>query len=52
VSRVVVLGAGLTGLSSAWHLARRDVAATVLERDERPGGARAAPSRSTVFTST
>jgi len=39
VSRVVVLGAGLTGLSSAWHLARRDVAATVLERDERPGGA-------------
>jgi protoporphyrinogen oxidase len=39
VSRVVVLGAGLTGLSAAWHLAQRGVAATVLERCDRPGGA-------------
>ena len=39
MSRVVVLGAGLTGLSTAWHLAQRGVAATVLERHGRPGGA-------------
>ena len=39
MSRVIVLGAGLTGLSAAWHLAQRGVAATVLERCSRPGGA-------------
>lgn len=39
MSRVIVLGAGLTGLSTAWHLAQRGVAATVLERHGRPGGA-------------
>ncbi len=37
--RVVVLGAGLTGLSAAWHAARSGVAATVLERAAEPGGA-------------
>jgi protoporphyrinogen oxidase len=39
VSGVVIVGAGLTGLSAAWHLARRGVAATVLEREDVPGGA-------------
>jgi protoporphyrinogen oxidase len=39
VKRVVVLGAGLTGLSAAYHLARRGVDALVLERAEEPGGA-------------
>jgi protoporphyrinogen oxidase len=37
--RVVVLGAGLTGLSTAWHLAQRGVEAAVLEREADPGGA-------------
>jgi len=39
VSRVVVLGAGLTGLSAAWHAARDGVVATVLERSDEAGGA-------------
>jgi len=39
VSRVVVLGAGLTGLSAAWHAARSGVAAPVLERAHEVGGA-------------
>jgi protoporphyrinogen oxidase len=39
VRRIVVLGAGLTGLSAAYHLRERGVAAEVLERDARPGGA-------------
>ncbi len=37
--RVVVVGAGLTGLSAARHLREAGVAATVLERADRPGGA-------------
>lgn len=37
--RVVVLGAGLTGLSAAYHLARRGVAAEVIEKEEVVGGA-------------
>jgi protoporphyrinogen oxidase len=39
VRRVVVLGAGLTGLSAAFHLRDRGVAAELLERETRPGGA-------------
>ena len=39
MSRVVILGAGLTGLAAAYHLSRQGVAATVLERGERAGGA-------------
>jgi protoporphyrinogen oxidase len=39
VSRVVVLGAGLTGLSAAWHAAGDGVVATVLERADEVGGA-------------
>ena len=39
VRRVVVLGAGLTGLSAAYHLRQRGVDAEILEKDERPGGA-------------
>ncbi|MCX7895584.1 MAG: FAD-dependent oxidoreductase [Thermoanaerobaculum sp.] len=37
--RVVVLGAGLSGLSAAWHLQRRGVEAVVLEREGEVGGA-------------
>jgi protoporphyrinogen oxidase len=39
VTRVVVLGAGLTGLSAAYHLRALGVEAAVLEREPRPGGA-------------
>jgi protoporphyrinogen oxidase len=39
VSGTVVIGAGLTGLSAAYHLARRGVAAEVLEQAAEPGGA-------------
>jgi len=35
---VVVIGAGFTGLSAAWELARRGVAVTVLEADPEVGG--------------
>ena len=37
--RTVVIGAGLTGLSAAYHLAQRGVTATVVERAEEAGGA-------------
>ncbi|MGB9303380.1 MAG: phytoene desaturase family protein, partial [Mycobacterium sp.] len=36
--RVVVVGAGLSGLSAALHLAGRGRAVTVLDRGEHPGG--------------
>ncbi len=36
--RVVIVGAGLGGLSAACHLAGRGVEVTVLERGDRPGG--------------
>jgi phytoene desaturase len=36
--RVVVVGAGLAGLSAALHLAGRGRAVTVVERGEHPGG--------------
>jgi len=39
VRRVVIVGAGLTGLSAAYHLARRGVRAEVLEREPEVGGA-------------
>ena len=35
---VVVIGAGFTGLSAAWEMARRGVAVTVLEADPEVGG--------------
>ncbi len=37
--RIVVLGAGLTGLSAAFHLKGRGVAPVVLEKEAQPGGA-------------
>lgn len=37
-SRVVVVGAGLAGLSAALHLAGRGRAVTVVERERHPGG--------------
>ncbi|UCF67323.1 MAG: FAD-dependent oxidoreductase [Acidobacteriota bacterium] len=38
--RIVVLGAGLAGLSAAWHLARQspDLSRIVLEKDDSAGG--------------
>src|SRR5262245_38777236 len=36
--RVIVIGAGMAGLSAAWALSRRGVEVTVLDRDERVGG--------------
>jgi D-amino-acid dehydrogenase len=38
-SRVIVIGGGIVGLSSAWFLGRRGVAVTLLERDEIGVGA-------------
>jgi protoporphyrinogen/coproporphyrinogen III oxidase len=35
---VVVVGAGITGLSAAWALARQGTIVTVLEASDRPGG--------------
>jgi len=39
VTRVVVVGGGLTGLSAAYHLRARGVAAVILEAGDRVGGA-------------
>ena len=36
--KVAVVGSGPAGLVSAWELARRGAAVTVVERDDRPGG--------------
>ena len=36
---LLIVGAGLTGLSAAWHLARSGAEATVVERDSQVGGA-------------
>lgn len=45
MSRVVVVGAGLTGLSAAYHLHQLGVAAAVLEKGASPGGACRTTSR-------
>lgn len=36
--RVVILGAGLAGLSAAWHLKKRGVEPTVFEKEDAAGG--------------
>ena len=35
---VIVIGAGIAGLSAAWHLKEAGIAATVLEARDRIGG--------------
>ncbi|HEU0293076.1 MAG TPA: FAD-dependent oxidoreductase, partial [Anaerolineales bacterium] len=35
---VIVIGAGIGGLTAATHLARRSLRVTVLEKNSRPGG--------------
>ncbi|MBF0296798.1 MAG: protoporphyrinogen oxidase [Magnetococcales bacterium] len=37
-SKVLILGGGISGLSTAWFLHRRGVAVEVLDAGERPGG--------------
>ncbi len=39
MNRVVIIGAGLTGLSAAWHMREGGVEPLVLEAADRPGGA-------------
>lgn len=39
MTRVVIIGAGLTGLSAAWHMREGAVEPLVLEAADRPGGA-------------
>lgn len=36
--RVVILGAGLAGLSAAWHLQKKGIEAIVLEKEKEVGG--------------
>ena len=38
MTRVLIVGAGLTGCTLAWRLAQEGVATTLLERSEVPGG--------------
>ncbi|MFI5142467.1 MAG: protoporphyrinogen/coproporphyrinogen oxidase [Thermoanaerobaculales bacterium] len=39
MNRIIVLGGGLTGLSTAYHLARHGASSVVLEQHASPGGA-------------
>ena len=36
--KVLIIGAGVAGLSAAWHLQRENIAATILEARDRVGG--------------
>jgi protoporphyrinogen oxidase len=36
--RIVILGAGLAGLSAAWHLQRRGIDCQIFEKESAPGG--------------
>ncbi len=36
--KIVILGAGLAGLSTAWHLKKRGIGATVFEKENTVGG--------------
>ena len=37
-SGVAIIGAGLTGLTTAWYLKKNGIQATVFEKSDRPGG--------------
>ncbi|TAN61073.1 FAD-dependent oxidoreductase [bacterium] len=36
--RILILGAGLAGLSAAWHLQKKGIEAIVFEKEKEPGG--------------
>lgn len=36
--RIAIIGAGLTGLTTAWYLKKNGLRATILEKSDRPGG--------------
>lgn len=36
--RIIILGAGLAGLSAAWHLQKQGIECQLFEREEDPGG--------------
>jgi len=36
--RVLIIGGGISGLSTAWYLAKAGVRSTIIERQDRPGG--------------
>ncbi len=36
--RILIVGAGIAGLSAAWHLQQKDVPSLVLEKEDTPGG--------------
>ena len=36
--RVVIVGGGISGLSTAWYLAKAGIRATIIERQDRLGG--------------
>lgn len=38
LKRVAVIGAGMVGLCTAWHLQQRDVEVTVIDRDDVAAG--------------
>lgn len=38
MSRVLIVGGGISGLSTAWYLAKAGLRATIVERDSRLGG--------------
>jgi len=48
--KIVILGAGLAGLSAAWHLKQRGIAATLFEKEDAVGGlCRSKPVNDFIF---
>ena len=36
--KIVILGGGLAGLSTAWHLTQKNISSSIFEKEDRPGG--------------